>query len=218
MQSTTTPSVFRTLLNRTRSWIRHHTRDFKRSDFLPRCAWKQAAIVLAAWTLPAITGVVLTDWLGSHRSVKYLQTAIQEGIGPHIWNVFAVLGMILVGLLIALPRQRWLAIAAYQVLQNTYALGALMLGLLLGQWICFTALQDASTLHTYVRVTVSGLMFAMAFCLNFLIWYTSFLISPARLNTGFMHATVRLAPRFRLLMAAAIMATALVSLYIYLDK
>ena len=213
MQNTTAMPVLRTLLNRTRSWLKHHTRDFKRSDFWPGCALKQAAIVLAAWALPAIAGVILTHWLGAHRSVKYLQTAIQEGMGPHIWNVFAMLGLILSGLLIAAPRQRWLAIAAHQVLQNTYALGALMFGLLLGKWICLDLPQHASLL-----IIVARLEFAYAFCLNLAIWYGAFLVTPERLNTGFMHTVARLAPQFRLPLAAVTVAIAVSSLYVYLGK
>ncbi|HEY3536661.1 MAG TPA: hypothetical protein VGL01_04450 [Trinickia sp.] len=155
----------------------------------------------------------MTDWLGSHRSVKYLQTAIQEGIGPHIWNVFAMLGVMLVGLLIAAPRQRWLAVAAYQVLQNTYSLGALMFGLLLGEWICLSASQ-----LTFVFIMAAGLMFAFAFCLNLTVWYVAFLVSPARLHTGFMHSVAQLAPQFRLPLAAVILAVALDSIYVYLGK
>nr|WP_244111103.1 hypothetical protein [Burkholderia gladioli] len=213
MQNTTTMPVLRALLNRTRSWLKHHTRDFKRSDFWPGFALKQAAIVLAAWALPAIAGVIVTDWLGRHRSVRYLQTAIQEGMGPHIWNVFAMLGLILTGLLIAAPRQRWLATAAHQVLQNTYALGALMFGLLLGEWICVATPQ-----HAFVLIIAMRLMLALAFSLNLAVWYVAFLVSPARLNTGFMHTIARLAPQFRLPLAAVIVAIAVNSLYVYLGK
>lgn len=205
--------VFRALLNRIRTWMRHHTCHFKRSDFWPGCELKQAAIVLVAWVLPAIAGVVITDWIGSYRSVKYLQMSIQEGIGPHIWNVFAVLGMIPVGLLIAAPRQKWLAIAAYQVLQNTYALGALMFGLLLGEWICVTAPQNA-----FLLVMVMRLMLAFAFCLNLLIWYAAFLVSPARLDTGFMRSVAQLKPQFRLPLSLIIVLIAFASLYVHLDK
>lgn len=213
MQNTTTMPVLRALLNRTRGWLQYHTRTFRRSDFWPgRMLW-QAAIVPAAWALPAIAGVIVIDWLGNRRSVKYLQTAVQEGIGPHIWNVFAVLGVILVGLLIAAPRQRWLAVAAHQVLQNTYSLGALMFGLLLGEWICLSASQ-----HTFVLVMAAGLMFAFAFCLNLTVWYVAFLVSPTRLNTGFMHAVAQLAPQFRLPLAAVILAVSLDSIYVYLGK
>lgn len=213
MQNTTTIPVLRALLNRTRSWLQYHTRAFRSSDFWPgRMLW-QAAIVPAAWALPAIAGVIVTDWLGSHRSVKYLQTTIQEGIGPHIWNVFAVLGLMLVGMLIAAPRQKWLAVAAHQVLQNTYSLGALMFGLLLGEWICLPTSQC-----TFVFIMAMGLMFAFAFCLNLTVWYVAFLVSPARLNTGFMHSVAQLAPQFRLPLAAAILSVALDSLYVYLGK
>ncbi|MBR8212420.1 hypothetical protein KDW61_27525 [Burkholderia cenocepacia] len=213
MQNTTAVPILRTLLNRTRNWLQYHTRAFRRSDFWPgRMLW-QAAIVAAAWALPAIAGVVVTDWLGSHRSVKYLQMAIQEGIGPHIWNVFAVLGLMLVGLLIAAPRQGWLAVAAHQVLQNTYSLGALMFGLLFGEWICLSASQ-----HTFVFIMTAGLMFAFAFCLNLTIWYVAFLVSPARLNIGFMHSVAQLAPQFRLPLAVVILSVALDSLYVYLGK
>lgn len=213
MQKMTTMAGFRALLNRIRAWVRHHTCHFKRSDFWPGCELKQAAIVFVAWALPAIVGVIVTDWIGSHRSVKYLQMSIQEGIGPHIWNVFAVLGMIPVGLLIAAPRQKWLAIAAYQVLQNTYALGALMFGLLLGEWICVTAPQNA-----FLLVMVMRLMLAFSFCLNLLIWYVAFLVSPVRLDTGFMRSVAQIKPQFRLPLALIIVVIAFASLYVHLDK
>jgi hypothetical protein len=155
----------------------------------------------------------VTDWLGRHRPVTYLQTAIQEGIGPHIWNVFGMLGIILVGLLIAAPRQKWLAIAAHQVLQNTYALGALMFGLLLGEWICVATPERA-----LIPVIAVRLMIAIGFCLNLAIWYAAFLVSPERLDTGFMKTIANLEPQFRLPLAAAIVAIATHSLYVYLGK
>ncbi|KWB78521.1 hypothetical protein WL40_32795 [Burkholderia ubonensis] len=213
MQNTTAMPVLRALLHRTRRWLKHHTRDFARSDFWPGWALKQAVIVLAAWAVPAVAGVLVTDWLSRHRPVTYLQTAIREGIGPHVWNVFAMLGMILTGLLIAAPRQRWLAIAAHQVLQNTYALGALMFGLLLGEWICVATPQRA-----FVLIIAMRLMIAAAFGLNLAVWYVAFLVSPERLNTGFMHTVARLAPQFRLPLATLIVAIAVNSLYVYLDK
>jgi hypothetical protein len=201
------------LLNHVRAWVRHHMHHFKRADFWPGCELTQAAIVFAAWALPAIAGVVVTEWLGNYRSVNYLQMSIQEGIGPHIWNVFAVLGMIPVGLLIAAPRQKWFAIAAYQVLQNTYALGALMFGLLLGEWICITAPQN-----TFFVVMAMTLLLVFAFCLNLLIWYVAFLVSPARLDTGFMRSVAQLKVQFRLPLGSTIVLIALASLYVHLDK
>ncbi|VVE58622.1 hypothetical protein PAN31117_05066 [Pandoraea anapnoica] len=186
-------SSVRAQLDRIRVWVRHHADHFRRTDFWPGWELKQAAIVLAAWALPAIAGVIATDWLSSHLSVKYLQMSVQEGIGPHIWNVFAVLGIIFAALLIAAPRQKWLAIAAYQVLQNTYALGALMFGLLLGQWICVTAPENDIFL-----ITATSLVFVFAFCLNFSIWYVAFLVSPARLDAGFRHSIAQMKPQLRL--------------------
>jgi hypothetical protein len=200
-------------MNRIGSWVRHHTHHFTRADFWPGCALKQAGIVFAAWACPAIVGVLATNWLGNYRSVKYLQSSIQEGIGPHIWNVFAVLGFLLAGVQIAAPRQKWLAIATYQVLQNTYSLGALTYGLLLGQWICIATSQ-----HTELPQVTVGFMFAFAFFLNLAIWYLAFLVAPARLGTGFMHSVARMAPQFRIPLALLFVLTAVASLYLYLGK
>jgi hypothetical protein len=203
---TTTPPP--SLRNRAGDWLRHHLRDFERADFWPGSALSQAVTVLLAWALPASVGVLVTDWLGNHRSVAYLQLAIQEGIGPHLWNVFGMLGLALAALLIAAPRQRWLASAAYQVLQNTYALGALMFGLLVGEWCCAPAPADAGVLRT----TGIGLLFSSALTLNLVVWYCAFLVSPARLDRGFMHKVARLATPFRLLCAALLMAIMLIAL------
>ncbi|AJY40565.1 hypothetical protein I6G56_32645 [Burkholderia humptydooensis] len=210
--------VLHTLLLRIRHWLRHHTRDFARSDFWPGRTLFEAFTVLAAWVLPAIAGVIVTGWLGSHRSVTYLQAAIQEGIGPHIWNVFATLGMVLFGMLVAAPRQKWLALAAHQVMLNTYSLGALMLGLLLGQWIGIGAPPASGLLHAFLRTAGMGVLFSIAFGLNLAVWYVAFLASPKRLHTGFMLKIARCAPQFRLPLAATIVTAALASLYLYLGR
>ncbi|WP_038736573.1 hypothetical protein [Burkholderia pseudomallei] len=210
--------VLHTLLLRTGHWLRRHTRGFSRSDFWPGRAFLEAFTVLAAWVLPAIAGVVATGWLGGHRSVTYLQAAIQEGIGPHIWNVFGTLGAVLFGLLVAAPTQRWLALAAHQVMLNAYSLGALMLGLLLGQWICIGAPPASGLLHASLRTAGIGALFSIAFGLNLAVWYVAFLASPKRLHTGFMLKIAQCAPQFRVPLAATIVTAALAALYLYLGR
>ncbi|AJY30826.1 putative membrane protein [Burkholderia thailandensis 34] len=210
--------VLHTLLLRILHWLRHHTRGFVRSDFWPGRAFLDAFVAFAAWALPAIAGVVVTDWLHGRQPATYLQTAIQEGIGPHIWNVFGALGMVLFGLLVAAPRQKWLALAAYQVMLNTYSFGALGLGLLLGQWICIGAPPASGLLHASMRAAGIGALFSIAFGLNLAAWYVAFLASPKRMHTGFMLKIAQCAPQFRLPLAATIVAAALVSLYLYLGR
>lgn len=101
---------------------------------------------------------------------------------------------------------------------NAYSLGALMLGLLLGQWICIGAPPASGLLHASLRTAGIGALFSIAFGLNLAVWYVAFLASPKRLHTGFMLKIAQCAPQFRVPLAATIVTAALASLYLYLGR
>lgn len=145
-----------------------------------------------------------TRWLGNYRSVKYLDAAISEGIGPHLWNVVGAIGAVLFGLFLILPTQRWLAKAANSVLVNTYAIGALTFGLLLGQW--FYAFQTANLerWQAWANAVGFGFLFLDVFVLNFSVWYLGYLSAPDRLNTGFASKLTSVDLRLRFLAGSAL--------------
>lgn len=166
------------------AYLRSQLSTFTSSDFSPRPAIANAAAIFFGWAIPAFLGVMFTRWLGNCRSVEYLDAAISEGIGPHLWNVVGSIGATLFGLFLILPTQRWLAKAANNVLVNTYAIGALTFGLLFGQW--FYAFQTANLerWQAWANALGFGFLFLDVLVLNFSVWYLGYLSSPDRLNTG----------------------------------
>lgn len=167
------------------SYLTMQFSKFQRSDFSPLPGGWNALIIFLAWATPAAVVVTLTRWRGRNTSVRYLDSAIAEGIGPHLWNVVGTLGLVLFGLFILQPNSRWIAVAANNVLINTFAIGALTFGLLFGQWSNAFATANLQRWQIWAYGAGSGVLFSMVLVLNFFLWYLSFLSAPERLNIGF---------------------------------
>lgn len=147
---------------------------------------------------------MVTRWLGGYRSVEYLDAAISEGIGPHLWNVVGAIGAVLFGLFLILPTQRWLAKAANNVLVNTYAMGALTFGLLFGQWFYAFHTANLERWQAWANALGFGFLFLDVFFLNFSVCYLGYLSAPERLNTGFASKLASVDLRLRLFAGAAL--------------
>lgn len=167
------------------SYLREQFLKFDRSDFSPRPELGKAATIFLAWALPAVIAVTFARWRGRFTSVEYFDRAISEGIGPHLWNVIGSVGVILFSGFILAPRTKWLVVAANNVLVNTYAIGALMFGLLFGQWANAFASASLDRWQAWAYGAGFGFLFAVVIALNFSIWYLGYLSMPARINTGF---------------------------------
>lgn len=189
-----------------RSYLRIQLSKFNPSDFSPLPESWNALVIYFAWATPAALVVSLTRWRGRFTSVKYLDSAIAEGIGPHLWNVVGTLGIVLFGLFILQPRSRWIAVAANNVLINTYAIGALTFGLLFGQWSNAFASANLQRWQIWANGAGFGFLFSMVLVLNFSLWYLSFLSTPARLSTGFAASLSKIDFRLRSLLGVPLMA------------
>ncbi|MGZ8183880.1 MAG: hypothetical protein ACXWT1_18155 [Methylobacter sp.] len=167
------------------SYLREQFLKFSRSDFSPKPELGKAAIIFLAWALPAVIAVTFTRWRAHFASVEYFDTAISEGIGPHLWNVVGTVGVVLFSLFILAPRAKWLAVAANNVFVNTYAIGALTFGLLFGQWVNAFASANLDRWQAWAYGAGFGFLFVLVIALNFSVWYLGYLTMPTRINTGF---------------------------------
>lgn len=156
---------------------------------------KEGGLVIACWATPAFVMVCLVDRYREHFPSVYLEAAISEGIGPHLWSVVGTLALVLVGLAFLFPRSKLVAKSAYQALINTYAIGGLSFGLLFGQLA--TALVSASTnvaaWKAWLMGAGSAFLAIQALLLNFSLWYLGHLMASREQSDGFLHRVERVA-------------------------
>ena len=129
-------------MHRLREYLRTQLQPFDRAALWSSSVAKEGALVVFLWAAPSFLIVWLVASYRKFVPSAYLEAAISEGIGPHLWNVVGTLGLALVGLALVFPRSRLIARSAYHVLINTYAIGGLSFGLLFGQLA--TALASAA--------------------------------------------------------------------------
>ncbi|WP_200182646.1 hypothetical protein [Ectothiorhodospira mobilis] len=139
--------------------------------------------------MPSFVIVWLVDRYRENLPSSYLEAAISEGIGPHLWNVIGTLALFLVGLALLFPRSKFIAKSAHQVLINTYAIGGLSFGLLFGQLA--TALVSASAnveaWKTWLMGVGSAFLAIQVLLLNFSLWYLGHLMASREQDDGFLH-------------------------------
>lgn len=162
---------------------------------------KESLLPLLGWASPAFLIVCLVARYREHVPSAYLEAAISEGIGPHLWNVVGTLGLVLVGFALLFPRSRFIAKSAYQVLINTYAIGGLSFGLLFGQLA--TALSSAATNVALWKAWLMGagsiFLAVQALSLNFSLWYLGHLMASREASDGFLHRVERVDLRLRVI-------------------
>ncbi len=148
------------------------------------------------WIMPAFTYV----WFVSKIArFSYLEAAILEGLGPHLWNVMGSLGIILFGFAVLFPRSKCFATGAYHILANAHAVGALAIGLLLGQLT--TGLASAPADIAIWRFWLIGLggafMLLLVFLFNFCLWYLGYLATSTQCGVNFFDCVEKLSFPFR---------------------
>lgn len=147
---------------------------FGKSDIIPNTELKEAFRIFLWWSLPSLIFVL---WAENFRpEVCFYQEAIGEGIGPNLWNTIGAFGFFLFGAALTFSGSTWLCRAAKTVLLNTYAIGSLTFGLLLGQWL--TEVSDLNLVWWKQGLfgITSGVLIVVLFSLNFAVWYLSFLL------------------------------------------
>jgi hypothetical protein len=159
---------------------------------------------VASWAVLGFSLVCLAHFLREHLPSAYLEAAIAEGIGPHLWNIFGTLACMLFGAACLFPRSRWFAQTARRALVNTHAVGALTLGLLLGQLVTAfpAAAADIPAWKAWRMGGSAALLAATALLLNFSLWYLGDLMASRERGDGFLHRMEKVAVRLRLLACA----------------
>lgn len=131
---------------------------------------------------------------------SYLEAAISDGIGPHIWNVVGMLGLVLFGLAVLFPKIKFIATGAYQVLINTYGMGGLAIGLLIGKIGAQlpSSLSKIELWKAWLAGTGIALLMLELFVLNFSLWCLASLMRSPKEDDGFLRRVASIDLRLRL--------------------
>lgn len=146
---------------------------FDRSDFsLGRQVW-EPIYIFCMWAVPAFTFVL---WANTYYpEVEFYKSAITEGIGPNLWNAIGSFGLFAFGIAVIFSSFKIPSIIAKQILSNTYAIGCLTFGLLVGQW-CLLPFSQLDWWQQGLFGVTSVFLLFIVFVYNFIVWYLSFLI------------------------------------------
>ncbi len=177
--------------------IEEQFNHFSKSDFFLKRQFLNGLIIFCTWAIPSF---MFVSWSSNyHPEVEFYRNAINEGIGPNLWNVIGSFGLFSFGLTITFPNFSWLADIAWKVLSSTYAIGSLSFGLLLGQWVFLLINNNLIWWKLGLFGVTSGLLLVILFFYNLALWYFSFLIqqrnsdtSPFLIKIGQMHLLWRI--------------------------
>lgn len=147
---------------------------FERSDLIPDENLKEAFTIFFAWALPAFLFVLWANTF--YPEVKFYQAAISEGIGPNLWNAIGSFGLFAFGMAVMFSKFSTPALVAKQILTNTYAIGCLTFGLLVGQWCVLLSIEELVWWQRGLFGITSGFLLVVVFLYNLAVWYLSFLV------------------------------------------
>lgn len=146
---------------------------FQRSDFIPRDEIWEPAIIFFAWAIPAFIFVLWANTF--YPDTEFYKAAINEGIGPNLWNAIGSFGVFSFGVAMMLSPFHIPSIITIKILSNTYAIGCLTFGLLVGQW-CLLPFEELVWWQQGLFGVTSVLLLLVVLIYNFIVWYLSFLI------------------------------------------
>lgn len=108
----------------------------------------------------------------------YLEKAMAQGIGPELWQVAGMPGLVGLGLFFLFPTRRLFASSAIVLLEVSYSVGNLMTGVFAG-WLLVEAPHEVAR-HGVLLTLLVGVaaIIALATCalMNFFVWYLSWLV------------------------------------------
>lgn len=186
-------------MHKLKTYLRMQLQPFDRAALWSPSIAKGGALVVFWWAAPSFSLVWLVAHYRENLPSAYLEAAISEGIGPHLWNVIGTLGLVLVGFALLFPRSRFIARGAYQVLINTYAIGGLSFGLLFGQLatVFASATANVAAWKAWLLGTGSIFLAFQVIVLNFSLWYLGHLMASREASDGFLHRVERVDLRLR---------------------
>lgn len=148
--------------------------QFERSALIPDGSLKKAFNIFLAWAFPAFLFVMWANIF--YPEVEFYKKAISEGIGPNLWNAIGSFGLFAFGVAVVFSKFATPALIAKQILSNTYAIGCLTFGLLVGQWCVILSLEELIWWQRGLFGISSGLLLIVVFLYNLAIWYLSVLV------------------------------------------
>lgn len=182
------------------SYLKEQFKPFDRNSLWSPDIIKQASAEIFWWMFSTIIFVLIVAKYQQYLPSKYLAQAITEGIGPHLWNVIGVLALTLVGVALLLPKLKFIAKAAYHLLINTHAIGAMSFGLLFGQFFAHLSVWSENlALWKSWFLGLGGIFLLIyALTLNFSLWYLGHLMYSQGRDNSFLNliAKVHLRVRF----------------------
>lgn len=187
-------------LSNIRSYLKVQFAPFSLSFFGSSIAPIEGLRVAFWWVSPATLAVLFIAQFRNQLPASYLEAAISDGIGPHIWNVVGMLGLALFGLAVLFPRVKFIATGAYQILINTYGMGGLAIGLLIGKILAQLppSLSKLELWDAWFAGTGITLLILELFVLNFSLWCFASLMRSTKENGGFLHHVENIDLRLRL--------------------
>ena len=155
-------------------YVQNQFSHFEWDDLNPIKELPDALYRFSVWALPVFIFVLWSNKYYPH--VEFYQEAISEGIGPNLWNLIGAFGGFAFSVAIVLSKYIFPAKAARQILLNTYAIGSLTFGILLGQWYLILNTSEIIWWHRGLFGITTGPLLVIVFVLNFAVWYLGFLI------------------------------------------
>ena len=111
-----------------------------------------------------------------YPNIEFYREAIEEAIGANLWNLMGLFGIFSFGLAIVFSKEQWVAKVSRSILINTFAIGSISLGAIVGRWLSAIALVD----FPLWKISLLNLGFYTGVCLvlflNIFIWYGAFLL------------------------------------------
>lgn len=182
-----------------KSYIQAQFHSFDRHALWSQNVLKEGGSLIFWWAAPSFVLALLVDHYRGHIPTSYLETAISEGISPHLWNVIGTVAFVLFGLTLLFPRWKFLSKSAYNVLINAYAIGGLSFGLIFGQLV--TAIASASeninAWKMWLMGTGSIFLIFVSLSLNFSLWYLGHLTGSGESNSEFLRRVEQVNLRIR---------------------
>ncbi len=196
-------------LKRIRSYIDSEISKLQRGDFSPAPGLREAIRTFIWWVIPAMALVEYTMWCSRVGGAEHLAAAIEEGIGVNLWNVMGSIGIALLGLLIIAPGSRFASDASKNVLMNTYAIGCLSLGLLMGQGEY--AVRTSWGVDEEFGWETGGLLhrMLMAVGINAFVWYIGFHSGSVQARPEFRARLANLGIVFRLALGGVVLGVSI---------
>lgn len=138
----------------------------------------------AAWALSSAAFVALVRFaeITGLRSVDYYNKAIEQAIGPVLWNVVGVIALSFFALTLIFPKSKSLAVISHHLLMATYLMGAMTIGILVAQYF-FVVGQLRDYLHdwrTYFYLPLTFLLLLIVVAINTVVGYLAYLVFWSR--------------------------------------